>query len=62
MIPNDCKHLAEVDFPIAEASRPITPEARPIRAGRQGGSVVHTLLIRATAGFAWRNYSREGVS
>jgi len=62
MIPKDCKRLAEVDFPIAEVSRRITPEARPVRAGRPARPVVHTLLIRSAAGLAWRNYSRDGVS
>ena len=31
MIPKDCKRLAEVDFPIAEVSRRITPGARRSR-------------------------------
>ena len=62
MIPKDCKRLAEVDFPIAEVSRRIAPEARPVPAGRQGRPVVYTLLIRSDVGFAWRNYSRDGGS
>lgn len=62
MIPRDCKRLVEVDFPSAEMSRRITPEARPVPAGRQGRPVVHTPLIRSDAGFAWRNYSRNGGS
>ena len=57
MIPKDCKRLAEVDFPIAEVSRHITQEARPVPAGRQGRPVVQTLLIRSDA-----NYSRNGGS
>jgi hypothetical protein len=62
MITKDCKRLAEVDFPIAEVSRCITPEARPVREGRPGGLVIHKLLIRSVVGFAWRNHSRDGVS
>ena len=62
MIPKYYKRLAEVDFPIAEVPLRITPEARPVPAGRQGRPVVHTLLIRSDAGFAWRNYSRDGGS
>ena len=62
MIPEDCKRLAEVEFPIAEMSRRITTEARPVPAGRQGTPAVHTLRIRSDAGFAWCNYSRDGGS
>ncbi len=62
MIPKDCKRLAEVDFPIAEVSRRITSAARPVRAARPGRPVVHMLLISSAAGFAWHNYSRDGVS
>jgi len=62
MIPKDCKRLPEVDFPIAEVSRRITPEARPVPAGRQARPVVHTPLIRSDCGFAWCNYSRDGGS
>ena len=62
MIPKDCKRLAEVDFLIAEVPRRVTPDARPVRAGRPGGPVVHALHIGSDAGFAWRNHSRDGVS
>lgn len=62
MIPKDGKRLAEVDFPLSEVSRRITPEARPVPARRQGRPVVHALLIRSDAGFAWLNYSRDGGS
>ena len=62
MIPKDCKRLAEVDFPIAEMSRCVTPKARPVRAGRPGGPAVQTLHIRSAAGFAWRDHARDGVS
>lgn len=62
MIPKDCKRLAEVDFPIAEVPRRITPEGSLVHAGRQGRPVVHTLLMRTDAGFALRNYSRDGGS
>jgi hypothetical protein len=60
MTPKDCKRLAEVVFPIAEVPRRITPEGSPVHAERQGSPVVHTRLIRSDAGFAWRNYSRDG--
>ncbi len=62
MIPKDCKRRADVDFPIAEVSRRITAEARPVPGRRQGRPVVHKLLIRSDTGFAWRNYSRDGAS
>lgn len=62
MMPKDHKCLDYVDFPIAEVSRPITPEAAPVPAGEQARLVVHTLLIRSDAGFAWRNYTQDGVS
>jgi len=62
MIPKDFKRLAEVNLPIAELSLRIKREAGPVRAGRPGGPVVHTLLIRSAAGFAWRNHSQDGVS
>ena len=62
MIPKDCKRLAEVDFPIAEVSRRITPAAAPVCAEQPSRPVVHLLPIRSAAGVAWRNYSRGGVS
>ena len=62
MIPKDCERFADVGFTIADVSRRITPEATPVPAGRQGRLVVHTVRIRFDAGFAWRNYSRDGVS
>ena len=62
MMPKDHKCLDDLNFPIAEVSRPITPKATPVPAGRQAGLVIHTLLIRSDAGFGWRNYSQDGVS
>lgn len=62
MIPKDCMRLAEVNFPIAEVSRRITPEAKAVLVGGQGRPAVHTLLVRSDAGFACRNHSRDGVS